>query len=110
MKDVDKYEAFNYHHMSDDHKLAAEECARLCEKTGNDMVAKMIRHQFTLEQLETKKIDDSVFCKLLTSAGVMFAAQGHKRIGDTLIPVVAIVEDIDTLDKLAIFIKNINPD
>lgn len=109
MKDVEKYEAFNYHHMTEDHKLAAEECARLCEKSGNDMVAKMIRNQFTLEQLETKKVDESIFCKLLSGAGIAFSAQGHKRVGDTLIPVVAVVEDIDTLDKLAVYIKNINP-
>jgi len=110
MKDIENYEVFNYHHMTDDHKLAAEECARLCENTGNDMVAKLIRNQFSLEQLEKKNIDDSVFCKLLVSAGIAFSAQGNKRIGDVLIPVVAVVEDIDTLDKLAVFIKNINPD
>jgi 4-diphosphocytidyl-2C-methyl-D-erythritol kinase len=110
MKDIDKYEVFNYHHMTEDHKLAAEECARLCEKMGNDMGAKLIRNQFSLEELEKKSVDDSVFCKLLTGAGITFAAQGHKRIGETLIPVIAVVEDIDTLDNLAIFIKNINPD
>jgi len=110
MKDIEKYEVFNYHHITTDHKLAAEECARLCEKSGNDMVAKMIRNQFSLEELETKNIDDSIFCKLLTAASISFAAQGNKRIGDVLIPVVAVVEDIDTLDKLAVFIKNINQD
>lgn len=110
MKDTENYELFNYDHLTAEQKLAAEECARLCEKTGGEIAARVIRQQFSLEQLEKKSIDESVFCKLLTAAGVPFAVQGFKRINDVLYPVVAIVEDIDTLDKLAIFIKNINPD
>lgn len=110
MKDTENYELFNYDHVTAEQKQAAEECARLCERTGGEVAAKIIRQQFALEELEKKSIDSSVFCKLLTSAGLPFAVQGFKRIGDVLYPVVALVEDIDTLDKLAVYIKNVNPD
>lgn len=109
MKDTDSHYMFNYDHMTEEQKLAAEECAKLCEQTGAEISAKFIRQQFKLEELPKKSIDDSVFCKIVTAAGLYYAVQGYKRINDTLIPVVALTEDIDTLDKLAIYIKNIQP-
>lgn len=105
MKYNDGSYLFNYDHLTDEQKQAAEECARLCEQTGGDIAAKVIRQQFKLEELPKKSVDDSIFCQLISSAGLYYAVQGYKRVNDELIPIIALTDDVDTLDKLAIHIK-----
>lgn len=98
---------FDYHNINEDHKAAAEECAKLIENIVPPIAAQ-IRERFKLVEPPKLSLDDSEFYTKAKEFGIMPATQGYMVGPDGVhIPMVAICAEITKLDD---FIKSLNAD
>ena len=95
---------FEYSNITDEHKSAVEECAKLIEQT-NPAVASMIRERFKIVEPPRLPLEDSEFYKVATKAGLGVAQQGYMVGPDGVqVPFVAICAEITKLDE---FLKDL---
>jgi len=103
---------FDYGNIKDEHKFAAEECAKLVESI-NPPVASLIRERFQIVEpnrlpLEDSELEDSEFYKIATGFGLGVAPQGYMVGPDGVqIPMVAICAEITKFDQFLEHYKNL---
>ena len=96
---------FDYNSITDDHKAAAEECARLLEQS-NPSFASIIRERFKIEEPKRLPIETSQFYKLANDFGLFPATQGYMVGADGVqIPMVAVCGDITKFDAFLEYYK-----
>ena len=90
---------FDYGDIKDEHKSAAEECAKLVESI-NAPVASLIRERFKIIEPKRLPLEDSEFYKVATGFGLGVAQQGYMVGPDGVqIPMVAICAEITKFDQ-----------
>jgi len=90
---------FDYNNINEDHKSAAEECAKLIEQ-GNPSLASIIRERFKIVEPKRLPLEESEFYKAATKSGLGVAQQGYMVGPDGVqIPLVSVCADITQLDK-----------
>lgn len=90
---------FDYGDIKDEHKSAAEECAKLVESI-NPPVASLIRERFKIVEPKRLPLEDSEFYKVATGFGLGVAPQGYMVGPDGVqIPMVAICAEITKFDQ-----------
>ena len=95
---------FDYGNITNEHKAAAEECAKLIEQS-NPSFASIIRERFKIVEPKRLPLEDSEFYQAATKSGLGVAQQGYMVGPDGVqIPMVAICADITKLDK---FLKDL---
>ena len=98
---------FDYREINDEHKSAAEECAKLIESI-NPSVASVIRERFNIVEPERLPLEDSEFYKLATGFGLGVAQQGYMVGPDGVqVPMVAICAEITKFDQFLEHYKNL---
>lgn len=101
---------FDYGSINDQHKSAAAEIAELAEQAGNTDFAEMIRTKFEIKEIPRYDLTQSKMVRACAEAGIFCATQGflQEGIGEDAIryPLMAICEDVRTLEKLYDVIKN----
>ena len=96
---------FDYNNITDDHKAAAEECAKLLEQS-NPSLASIIRERFKIEEPKRIPIESSEFYKLATDFGLFPATQGYMVGPDGVqVPMVAVCGDIKKFDEFLEYYK-----
>ena len=94
--------------MNDDHKAAAEECAKLIEP-HNPYIASQIRERFKI--IEPKRMDpeSSEFYRTAKEFGLLPAQQGYMVGPDGVqIPMVALCADLPKFDDFLQYYKKLN--
>jgi len=90
---------FDYHNINDDHKAAAEECAKLIENIIPDM-ASTIRERFNIIQPKKIPLETSELYNKLKDYGIEPSVQGYMVGPDGVhIPMLAICSDIIQLES-----------
>ena len=90
---------FDYRNINDDHKSAAEECAKLVDSIAPH-VAAMIRERFEIVQPKRLPLETSEFYNKITEFGIQPMQQGYMVGPDGVqIPMVAICAEITKFDK-----------
>jgi len=90
---------FDYGSIKEEHKSAAEECAKLVESI-NPPVASLIRERFKIVEPKRLPIENSEFYKIATEFGLFPATQGYMVGPDGVqIPMVAICAEITKFDQ-----------
>ena len=90
---------FDYGSIKDEHKSAAEECAKLVESI-NPPVASLIRERFQIVEPKRLPIESSEFYKIATEFGLFPATQGYMVGPDGVqIPMVAVCAEITKFDQ-----------
>jgi hypothetical protein len=98
---------FDYGDIKDEHKSAAEECAKLVESL-NPLVASLIREKFKIVEPKRLPIEESEFYKISTDFGLSVAPQGYMVGPDGIqIPMVAICAEITKFDQFLEYYKNL---
>ena len=98
---------FDYGDIKDEHKSAAEECAKLVESI-NAPVASLIRERFKIVEPKRLPLEDSEFYKLATGFGLGVAQQGYMIGPDGVqIPMVGICAEITKFDQFLEHYKNL---
>ena len=98
---------FDYGSINDEHKAAAEECAKLIEPI-NPLVAYQIRQRFKIVEPERMDPEDSEFYRLARDFGIFPAQQGHMVGPDGVqIPMVAVCADLPKFDAFLQYYKNL---
>ena len=98
---------FDYGSINEDHKLAAEECAKLIE-TQNPEVSILIRERFKIVEPKRIPLEESSFYNTAKSFGIIPSQQGYMVGPDGVhIPMVAIFGDIKQLDQFLEYSKSL---
>ena len=98
---------FDYGSISEEHKRAAEECAKLIE-TANPYVSSLIRERFNIVEPKKISLEESSFYAAATAFGIVPSQQGYMVDADGVhIPMVAVCGDIKQLDKFLEYSKNL---
>ena len=98
---------FDYGDIKDEHKSAAEECAKLVESI-NPPVASLIRERFKIVEPKRLPLEDSEFYRIATGFGLGVAPQGYMVGPDGVqIPMVAICAEITKFDQFLEHYKNL---
>ena len=98
---------FDYGDIKDEHKSAAEECAKLVESI-NPPVASLIRERFKIVEPQRLPLEDSEFYKIATGFGLGVAPQGYMVGPDGVqIPMVAICAEITKFDDFLSHYKDL---
>ena len=98
---------FDYGSIKEEHKSAAEECAKLVESI-NPPVASLIRERFKIVEPKRLPLEDSEFYKIATGFGLGVAQQGYMVGPDGVqIPMVAICAEITKFDQFLEHYKNL---
>ena len=98
---------FDYGDIKDEHKAAAEECAKLIESV-TPQIAEQIRERFKIVEPKRLPIEDSEFYKIATGFGLGVAQQGYMVGPDGVqIPLVAICAEITKFDEFLEHYKNL---
>jgi len=98
---------FDYGSIKEDHKSAAEECAKLVESI-NPLVANLIRERFQIVEPKRLPLEDSEFYRIATGFGFGVAPQGYMVGPDGVqIPMVAICAEITKFDDFLSHYKDL---
>lgn len=98
---------FDYGSIKEEHKSAAEECAKLVESI-NPPVASLIRERFQIVEPKRLPLEDSEFYKIATGFGLGVAPQGYMVGPDGVqVPMVAICAEITKFDQFLEHYKNL---
>jgi len=98
---------FDYGSIKEEHKSAAEECAKLVESI-NPPVASLIRERFKIVEPKRLPLEDSEFYKIATGFGFGIAPQGYMVGPDGVqIPMVSICAEITKFDQFLEHYKNL---
>jgi len=98
---------FDYGNIKDEHKFAAEECAKLVESI-NPPVASLIRERFKIVEPKRLPLEDSEFYKVATGFGLGVAQQGYMVGPDGIqVPMVAVCAEITKFDQFLEHYKNL---
>ena len=98
---------FDYGDIKDEHKSAAEECAKLVESL-NPPVASLIRERFKIVEPKRLPLEDSEFYKRATEFGLFPATQGYMVGPDGVhIPMVALCAEITKFDDFLSHYKDL---
>lgn len=98
---------FNYGDIKEEHKSAAEECAKLVESI-NPPVASLIRERFKIVEPKRLPLEDSEFYRVATKFGLNVGAQGYMVGPDGVqIPMVAVCAEITKFDGFLQHYKNL---
>ena len=90
---------FDYSDIKEEHKVAAEECAKLIESI-TPQIAEQIRERFKIVEPKRLPLEDSQFYKVATNFGLGVAQQGYMVGPDGVqIPMVAICAEITKFDQ-----------
>jgi hypothetical protein len=94
--------------MNDDHKAAAEECAKIIEP-HHSHVANQIREKFKIVEPEKMDPESSEFYRVAREFGLYPAVQGHMVGPDGVhIPMVIVAADLPKFDEFLQHYKNLN--
>jgi hypothetical protein len=98
---------FDYGSISEEHKRAAEECAKLIE-IENPQVAVLIRERFKIVEPKKIPLEESSFYNTAKSFGIVPSQQGYMVDPDGVhIPMIALFGDIKQLDRFLEYSKNL---
>ena len=98
---------FDYGSIKEEHKSAAEECAKLVESI-NPPVASLIRERFKIVEPKRLPLEDSEFYKVATGFGLGVAQQGYMVGPDGIqVPMVAVCAEITKFDQFLEHYKNL---
>jgi len=98
---------FDYGSIKEEHKSAAEECAKLVESI-NPPVASLIRERFKIVEPKRLPLEDSEFFRVASDFGINIATQGYMVGSDGVqIPMVAICAEITKFDEFLAHYKNL---
>lgn len=98
---------FNYGDIKEEHKSAAEECAKLVESI-NPPVASLIRERFKIVEPKRMPLEDSEFYKIATGFGLGVSTQGYMvGIDGVQIPMISICAEITKCDAFLNYYKNL---
>jgi len=105
-----KKHLFDYGTISDDHKEAAAEIAKVLEESGLSEPARQIKARFKVEELPTYNMEDSEFAKYCKMAGIFISMQGLIMEGEGAdvmqYQLCAVNDDIRRLNHLIEVIKD----
>jgi hypothetical protein len=97
---------FDYGSITEEHKRAAEECAKLIE-VENPTLAKCIRERFEIIEPKKLPLEESSFYNAVRSFGITPSQQGYMVDPDGVhIPMIAIFGDVKQLDEFLRQYKN----
>jgi len=100
-------EMFDYGSIKEEHKAAAEECAKLVEST-NAPVASLIREKFQIVEPKRLPLETSEFYKIATQFGLGVTPQGYMVGPDGVqVPFVAICAEITKFDDFLSHYKDL---
>ena len=90
---------FDYSDIKEEHKIAAEECAKIVDSVAPH-VATTIRERFNIVEAKRYPIENSEFYKIATEFGLFPATQGYMIGPDGVqIPMVAVCAEITKFDQ-----------
>ena len=99
---------FDYGSISDEHKAAAEECAKMIEP-HHSYVAGQIRERFKIVEPERMDPESSEFYRTAKEFGLFPAQQGYMVGPDGVqIPMVALCADLPKFDEFLQYYKKLN--
>lgn len=90
---------FDYGSITEDHQVAANECARICEQHGLTQLSSMLKQHFKIEEPETYDYKDSEIYQLVNGTGIGIHANGfvHED-GGMRYPFCVLQADVRTFD------------
>ena len=99
---------FDYGSISDEHKAAAEECAKMIEPY-NSIVAAQILERFKIVEPKIMDPESSEFYRTAKEFGLFPAQQGYMVGPDGVqIPMVALCADLPKFDDFLQYYKKLN--
>ena len=97
---------FDYGNITEEHKAAAEECAKLVD-TIAPHVSAMIRERFKIVEPKRLALEDTVSWKVFTENGFYLSQQGYMVGPDGVqIPMVSLCTEVTKLDNFLEQIKS----
>lgn len=98
---------FDYGSIKEEHKAAAEECAKLIE-AENPSIASLIRERFKIIEPKRVPLESSEFYRVAKNFGINPSEQGYMVGPDGVhIPMVAVFGDIKQLDNFLQYYKDL---
>lgn len=98
---------FDYGDIKEEHKSAAEECAKLVEPV-NPLVSSLIRERFKIVEPKRMPVEDSEFYKIAKEFGLGVATQGYMVGPDGVqIPMISFCAEITKCDAFLNYYKNL---
>jgi len=99
---------FDYGSIKEEHKLAAEECAKMIEP-HQSYVANQIRERFKIVEPERMDPESSEFYRTAKEFGLHVAMQGHMVGPDGVqIPMVIVCAELPKFDEFLQYYKKLN--
>jgi hypothetical protein len=98
---------FDYNDIKNEHKIAAEECAKLVDPM-NPHMASLIREKFNIALPKRIPLEESEFYKVASGFGLNVVPQGYMVGPDTVqVPMVAVVAEITKFDDFLSHYKDL---
>jgi hypothetical protein len=98
---------FDYGSIKEEHKAAAEECAKLIE-AENPSIASLIRERFKIIEPKRVPLESSEFYRVAKTFGINPTEQGYMVGPDGVhVPMVAVFGDIKQLDNFLHYYKEL---
>ena len=97
---------FDYGNITEEHKAAAEECAKMIECISPQL-SSQIRERFKIVEPKRLALEDTVSWKVFTENGIYLSQQGYMVGPDGVqIPMVSLCTEVTKLDNFLEQIKS----
>jgi len=91
---------FDYGSISEQHKEAAEEIAKILANSGNELIANLIKEKFGLVDPVTYDYENTLFTKAAIAAGLYVNVQGTVVEDGIHYQMISLTDDIRKLEKI----------
>jgi len=98
----DWVQPFSFHpnDITDEHKKAVEEAAKILDTMGLDKASMVLKEKFHIQEGEKVKSDNFAFVKICEAHNIPLTNNGYIRDNNKLYPILSLCEDVRNLEKL----------